>query len=103
MLLNEVEGAVGSQGYPLDEIVLTMDGLQGRPQYVEPPAHSNNGTGFPIYPITVWTMSTSALAYSIGLPKGRSVALPVTGLTWPIPTFLPPVSCRCRGRRLAAT
>ena len=36
MLLNGVEGAVGSQGYPLDEIVLTMDGLQGRPQYVEP-------------------------------------------------------------------
>jgi hypothetical protein len=24
---------------------------------------------FPIYPITVWTMSTPALAYSIGLPQ----------------------------------
>jgi hypothetical protein len=36
MLLNGVEGTVGAQGYPLDEIVLTMGGLQGRPQYVEP-------------------------------------------------------------------
>ena len=31
---------------------------------------------------------------SIGLPKGHTITLPVTGLSWPIPTFLPPASCR---------
>jgi hypothetical protein len=53
MLLNEVEGAVGSQGLSLDEIVLTMGGLQRRRQlrgstYDRPRPTQAMAPGFPM-------------------------------------------------------